>query len=170
MSNKPTPIDQEVNWDKSKMLMSKTNLAGTIEYCNANFIKVSGYEEEELIGKPHSIIRHPDMPSVVFKVLWDHLKKFENINAVVKNMSKTGEYYWVVTDFDFVKNTDLNITHFSGIRRAIADDVIKNTIEPLYKKLKEIETSSGIEASEAHLNEVLAGKSYNDWIKGLLGK
>nr|WP_317632150.1 PAS domain-containing protein [uncultured Flavobacterium sp.] len=170
MSNKPTPIDQEVNWDKSKMLMSKTDLSGTIEYCNANFIKVAGYTEDELIGKPHNIIRHPDMPSVIFKVLWEHLKKYENINAVVKNMSKTGEYYWVVTDFDFVKNTDLKITHYSGIRRSISDDVVKNTFDPLYKKLKEIETASGVDASEAHLKEVLAGKSYNDWVKEILGK
>jgi len=168
MSNKPTPVDQEVNWDKSKMLMSKTDLKGTIEYCNANFIKVSGYTEEELIGKPHNIIRHPDTPSVIFKVLWDHLKKFENINAIVKNMSKTGEYYWVVTDFDFVKNTDLQITHYSGVRRAIPEDVVKNIVAPLYKTLTDLEKAEGIAASEAHLTKFLAGKTYNEWVKEIL--
>lgn len=170
MSTRPTPIDKEVDWDKSKMLMSKTDLAGTIDYCNANFIKVSGYTEEELIGKPHNIIRHPDTPSVIFKVLWDHLKKFENINAIVKNMSKSGEYYWVVTDFDFVKNTDLKITHYSGVRRAIPENVVKDIVAPLYKTLREIETNEGLAASEAYLTKFLNGKTYNEWVKEILNK
>ena len=66
----PTPIDREVNWDKSKTIMSRTDAAGTIDYVNQVFCDVCGYSAEELMGSPHNIIRHPDMPRVIFKVLW----------------------------------------------------------------------------------------------------
>lgn len=68
-ANKITPLDKEVIWDKSKVIMSKTDKFGTIEYANDVFVDVSGYEDYELVGQPHNIIRHPDMPKVIFKVL-----------------------------------------------------------------------------------------------------
>lgn len=69
---KPNVIDKEAIWDKTKVLMSKTDKFGTIEYANEAFVDTSGYENYELVGQPHNIIRHPDMPKVIFKVLWDN--------------------------------------------------------------------------------------------------
>ena len=74
IANKPVLVDKEVTWDKTKVIMSKTDAFGTIEYANEVFVDVCGYEDYELMGQPHSIIRHPDMPKVIFKVLWEKSK------------------------------------------------------------------------------------------------
>ena len=153
-ANKITPLDKEVIWDKSKVIMSKTDKFGTIEYANDVFVDVSGYEDYELVGQPHNIIRHPDMPKVIFKVLWDNLKKGNNFHAIAKNMAKSGRYYWVITDFDISKNEDGEITHYFARRKSIPPGVV-NQVEPLYKKLLQIETVSGMNGSEKYLTGFL---------------
>ncbi len=111
--NRPTPIDKEVSWDKTQVIMSKTNPFGIIEYANETFVDVCGYEDYELMGQPHNIIRHPDMPRVIFKVLWENLKKGNNFHAIVKNLAKSGRYYWVITDFEIAKNTTIPSSRFN---------------------------------------------------------
>ncbi len=165
----PTIIDKEVVWDKSRVIMSKTDHRGIIEYTNEVFVDVCGYEDYELMGQPHSIIRHPDMPKVLFKVLWENLKLGGNFHAVVKNLAKSGRYYWVVTDFESTKNEDGEITHYFGRRRAVPQEIITNYIEPLYKKLLQIEKASGVEYSEKYLIGFLEEKnrSYVEYINDL---
>jgi PAS domain S-box-containing protein len=158
---RPIPIDKEVSWDKSQIIMSKTDPYGTIEYCNEAFIDASGYEDYELISKPHNIIRHPDMPSVIFKVLWDNLKKGENYHAIIKNLAKNGRYYWVVTDFEISKDDSGRVSHYIARRRAVANEIITRYIEPLYKRLLQIEQASGMEASEKYLMGFLEEKNKN---------
>lgn len=149
--------------------MSKTDHRGIIEYANEVFVDVCGYEDYELMGQPHSIIRHPDMPKVLFKVLWENLKLGGNFHAVVKNLAKSGRYYWVVTDFESTKNEDGEITHYFGRRRAVPQEIITNYIEPLYKKLLQIEKASGVEYSEKYLIGFLEEKnrSYVEYINDL---
>lgn len=165
----PTIIDKEVVWDKSRVIMSKTDHRGIIEYANEVFVDVCGYEDYELMGQPHSIIRHPDMPKVLFKVLWENLKLGGNFHAVVKNLAKSGRYYWVITDFESTKNEDGEITHYFGRRRAVPQEIITNYIEPLYKKLLQIEKTSGVEYSEKYLIGFLEEKnrSYVEYINDL---
>lgn len=86
-------IETEVPSDE--LIISRTNLDGFITYANDTFCDISGYSEDELIGKAHSIVRHPDMPSAVFKELWQSLKDEKQWSGVVKNMRKDGGYYWV---------------------------------------------------------------------------
>ena len=162
----PTIIDKEVVWDKSRVIISKTDHRGIIEYTN---VDVCGYEDYELMGQPHSIIRHPDMPKVLFKVLWENLKLGGNFHAVVKNLAKSGRYYWLVTDFESTKNEDGEITHYFGRRRAVPQEIITNYIEPLYKKLLQIEKASGVEYSEKYLIGFLEEKnrSYVEYINDL---
>jgi PAS domain S-box-containing protein len=162
-------IDKEVAWDKSQVIMSKTDHRGIIEYANDVFVDVCGYEDYELMGQPHSIIRHPDMPKVLFKVLWENLKKGDNFHAVVKNLAKSGRYYWVVTDFESTKNENGEITNYFGRRRAVPQEIISNHIEPLYKKLLQIENASGVAYSEKYLIGFLEEKnrSYVEYIKEL---
>lgn len=165
----PTIIDKEVVWDKSRVIMSKTDHRGIIEYANEVFVDVCGYEDYELMGQPHSIVRHPDMPKVLFKVLWENLKLGVNFHAVVKNLAKSGRYYWVVTDFESTKNEAGEITNYFGRRRAVPQEIITNHIEPLYKKLLQIEKASGVEYSEKYLIGFLEEKnrSYVEYIKDL---
>ncbi|TAF69908.1 MAG: PAS domain S-box protein, partial [Flavobacterium sp.] len=141
------------------VIMSKTDHRGIIEYANEVFVDVCGYEDYELMGQPHSIIRHPDMPKVLFKVLWENLKQGVNFHAVVKNLAKSGRYYWVVTDFESTKNENGEITNYFGRRRAVPQEIITNHIEPLYKKLLQIEKASGVEYSEKYLIGFLEEKN-----------
>ena len=90
---RPTPVDEEVIWDKRSTLMSRTNKHGHIMASNEAFQEVSGYTEAELYNQPHSLIRHPDMPKVVFKILWENLKGRQNFHAIIKNLSKSGKYF-----------------------------------------------------------------------------
>ncbi|MBE0391451.1 PAS domain-containing protein [Flavobacterium sp. PL002] len=164
---RPNPIDKEVSWDKTQVIMSKTNSKGIIEYANEVFIDVCGYEDYELMSQPHSIVRHPDMPRVIFKILWENLKGGNNFYAIVKNLAKSGRYYWVMTDFEISKDQTGDITHYFGRRKAVPQEVISKHIEPLYKRLLQIESVSGMEASEKYLIGFLEEKkrSYVEFVK-----
>jgi PAS domain S-box-containing protein len=167
----PAPIDKEVSWDKSRIIMSKTDAYGVIEYANDTFIDVSGYDEMELMGMPQSIVRHPDMPKVLFKVLWDNLKKGVTIRPIVKNLSRSGRYYWVIADFEIKRNEKGEISHYYSRRKAVPAEVIAK-VEPLYEKLLQIETVGGMAASEKYLIGYLEdmGKTYDQLIEDLMIK
>jgi len=155
---KPTPIDEEIILDPKRYIVSETDAKGKITYVNDYFCEVSGYSEEELIGQPHSIVRHPDMPKVVFKLLWENLKQGKNINAVVKNLAKDGRYYWIFTEFEIRKNTDNGeIIGYHASRKTISKHVIE-IIAELYKELLSVEKSDGVDASEKYLNAYLKEK------------
>lgn len=93
--SKPKPIQKERQFNENEIIVSKTDLKGRILYGNRIFIELSGYAEKELLGKPHNIVRHPDMPKVIFKFLWSFIQQRKEIIAYVKNLSKDGSYYWV---------------------------------------------------------------------------
>lgn len=151
---KPKPIDEEVIWDKTQTIVSKTDLYGTIEYVNHTFVEVSGYDESELVGQPHNLIRHPDTPKVIFKVLWDNIKKGHKFHGIIKNLSKSGRYYWVITDFDYVVDDEANILKYIARRKAVSSEVVKK-IDDLYKRLLKIEQVSGVQGSEKYLTGYL---------------
>lgn len=159
-------VDQEVVWDKKQQIVSKTDIYGTILYMNDAFEQSSEYNKMELIGKPHNIIRHPDMPKVVFKILWKQLKKGNNFHAIIKNLTRTGKYYWVITDFSINKNEDGEVSGYTSRRRAVPDSII-DTIAPLYASLLKIEKEKGEKAAElyfeAYLQEEI-GKTYDQFV------
>lgn len=156
--NKPTPIDEEIVLDPRRYIVSETDEKGKITYCNDYFIEVSGYTKEELIGKPHSIVRHPDMPKVVFKLLWETISQGNNINAVVKNLAKDGRYYWIFTEFESRRDTDTGeIIGYHAARKSISKHVIE-IIAELYATLLEIEKKEGVEASQKYLISFLKDK------------
>jgi PAS domain S-box-containing protein len=170
MTKRPIPIDKEVSWDKTQTIMSKTDLYGTIEYANEVFVDVCGYEDYELMAQPHNIVRHPDMPKVVFKVLWENIQKGNQFHGIVKNLAKSGRYYWVITNFEYSRDENGNIVNYIARRKAVPQDVITKHIEPLYKKLLQIEQVSGVGASEKYLIGFLEeqGLSYVDLITKLM--
>ena len=167
----PEPINNEIKLNPKKYIVSKTDSKGIIEYGNDYFVEISGYSEPELIGQPHSIIRHPDMPKVVFKMMWDRINKGQNIMAVVKNLAKDGSFYWVITEFepkiDPITNEILSHTAY---RKAAPKNVVQ-TMEPIYAKLLEIEEQGGMDASEKYLRGFFEEKgiSYDDFINNLVG-
>ena len=167
----PEPIDNEIKLSQKRYIVSKTDAKGIIEYGNDYFVEISGYSESELIGKPHSIVRHPDMPKVAFKLMWDRIKQGKNFMAVVKNLAKDGSYYWVVTDFEPKVDPLTNeIISHTAFRKAAPQKAI-DAISPIYAKLLEIEKEGGMEASEKYLHGFLEenNTSYDDFINKLVG-
>ncbi|WP_281980103.1 PAS domain-containing protein [Tenacibaculum mesophilum] len=165
-------INEEVQWDKTKTIVSKTDVYGTILYANDVFSNTCEYSTIELVGEPHNIIRHPDMPKVAFKVLWDALKKGENFHAIVKNLTRTGRYYWVITDFIIDKDEEGKIVGYTARRKAVPDGVVKK-IEPIYKTLLDIEKLKGEKASEMYFDAYLkeeVGKTYNEFVVDLFNE
>lgn len=104
-------------------LVSKTDLKGRITYANDAFVKISGYSKEELLGKPHNIVRHPDMPAVVFKSLWEHIKQGHPWKGIVKNRAKDGDVYWVSAQIVPIRKEDQIIGYMSVRKRASAEEV-----------------------------------------------
>ena len=85
----------ERKYDSNVLLISTTDTKGNITYANAEFCEVAGYTLEELVGQPHSIVRHPEMPSAAFGDLWSHAKGGKPWMGMVKNRCKNGDHYWV---------------------------------------------------------------------------
>ncbi|WP_331774600.1 PAS domain-containing protein [Sulfurospirillum sp. 1612] len=167
---RPDAIDEEIVLDPSKYIVSKTDPKGIIEYANDYFVEISGYGREELIGTPHNILRHPDMPRIVFKMMWDRIKKSENITALVKNLAKNGKYYWVVTEFETKKDKRTRkIISYTAFRKAAPRDAIEKII-PIYKKLIALEKIGGMEASEKFLVEFLKenNTTYDEYIDNIV--
>ncbi len=157
---RPIPTDIEIKLDPKKMLVSKTDTTGKIIYGNDYFCEVSGYKEGELISSPHSILRHPDMPKAIFYLMWEHINQGRNIMAVVKNMSKNGNHYWVTTDFDMKRDKLGNIKYFVAYRQATPTHVVEK-MDQLYTKLLAIEKDHDMKASIAYLEAYLEEKKMN---------
>ncbi len=151
-------------------LVSKTDLKGKITYCNQIFMKVAGYSEDELIGKPHNIVRHPDMPRIIFKLLWDRIQSGDEIFAFVKNKTKNGGYYWVHANVTASVDKRGNSIGYYSVRRKINEDALK-TVEELYSQLLSLEQNGGMQSSQKYLNEILQkkGVKYDEFIASLQG-
>jgi PAS domain S-box-containing protein len=156
--HRPTPKDEEIELDPKRYLVSETDEKGIITYVNDYFIEVSGYSKEELIGQPHSILRHPDMPKVIFKLLWETIQTGHNINAVIKNLAKDGRYYWIFTEFEIKK--DLNsgkIIGYNASRKAVSKHIVE-IVSDIYGKLLQMEQHYSVDASERQLIVLLKDK------------
>ncbi len=85
----------ETEVPEGELIISRTDLKGMITYANHTFCEISGYEDEELIGKPHNIVRHPDMPSAMFADLWETIQSKKQWRGVIKNLRRDKGFYWV---------------------------------------------------------------------------
>lgn len=164
------PNSDRYSLNDDDFIVSKTDLKGRITYCNKIFMQMAKYSEEELIGKPHSIVRHPDMPRAVFKLLWERIEKKEEIFAFVKNISKEGGYYWVFANATASLDLNGNIIGYYSVRRKPNEEAIK-VISEVYKEMIRLERSGGMEASGAYLNDLLKqkGVGYDELISILQG-
>jgi aerotaxis receptor len=138
MIYRPIAIDEEIKFSKKKFIVSKTDIKGNITFVNKNFCDVSGYSEEELIGVPHNILRHPDMPRAVFFLIWSSLLRGEPVSGVVKNLAKSGKYYWVSTHITPIKDSSGSVIGYTAARRPANREDIDEVI-PKYKSMLEKE-------------------------------
>lgn len=167
---RPLPTGIERHFGEDEIIVSKTDRQGRLTYTNDIFLQISGYEEADLIGKPHAIIRHPDMPRVVFKLLWDAVQDGREIFAYVNNMASNGDHYWVLAHVTPSLDGSGNIVGFHSNRRVPERRALEK-IMPLYATLRDIERRhpdrrDGLIASAAAMDDTLraTGLSYHEWV------
>lgn len=157
---------------ENDFIVSKTDMSGRIIYGNEIFIEFSGYSEEELLGSQHNIIRHPDMPRVVFKLLWDYLAKDQEIFAFVKNMSKDGGFYWVFTHVAPMRDKNNQRSGYFSVRRKPNPKAIP-IVADLYRIMLEAERKVGPKDAMTASGEILANVlkdkcvTYEELVSGL---
>ena len=140
--NEPV-TNNEVTYDDNDLLISKTDTKGKITYCNEVFMRIAGYSEHEMLGQPHNMVRHPDMPSEAFQDLWDTVREGREWHGIVKNRCKNGDFYWVdatVTP-DLDSKTGRIVGYMSARRKASQQQITE--AESLYRELNSKRGSQG---------------------------
>lgn len=153
---KPTPKNEESPFKFDELFFSTTDKRGVIEYGNSVFVRVSGHPEEALIGAPHNIIRHPDMPRSVFKVFWDFLNANKPIGAYVKNMAADGRYYWVFAFAFPVQGGYLSI-------RFKPSSPLFETVKKIYEEVLKKEKQTSMEEAQKYLLNILSENGFEDY-------
>jgi PAS domain S-box-containing protein len=166
------PTQQERLMRDDDFIVSKADLKGRITYSNQVFAEFSGFTEAEFMGKQHNLVRHPDMPRCVFKLLWQHIESGQEIFAYVKNLCKDGSFYWVLANVTPSRDAQGKIVGYYSVRRKPNPKAVA-VIAPLYKQLLQTEQNAGardaIPISLAQLNNLLQekGVSYERFILDL---
>ena len=147
-------------------IVSKTNKNGIITYVNSAFCDISGYETDELLHRPHNIVRHPEMPKEVFQVMWETLQAGKKWNGIVKNLKKDGTSYWVDASISPIFDVKGEVVEYIAIRRDITDIIllneeIRNTQSELIYRMGEAVESRSKESGHhiqrvAHYSKLLA--------------
>lgn len=139
---------------QNDFIISKTDIKGKIIYCNEIFTEIAGYPAADLINANHNLIRHPDMPKIAFKLLWELIQNKDEFFGFVKNLRGDGGYYWVFAYITADLDAQGNITSYTSVRRKMPQSAI-DIITPIYKQLLEAEKNGGIETSEKLLHTLL---------------
>lgn len=166
----------ERTFGKDEIIVSKTDMKGRITYANDVFVRVSAYTEAELLGQPHSIIRHPDMPRCVFKLLWDTIQARQEVFAYVLNLAGDGAPYWVLAHITPSLDASGRVVGYHSSRRLPAKRAL-DAIRPLYTSLRTTESRyprpvEDLAASTAQMGEFLADRdmSYDAYVWSLAGQ
>lgn len=124
-------------------ILSTTDKRGWLTHVNADFLRISGFPSEELIGQPHNVLRHPDMPRLAFEQLWQNLKDGRSWMGLVKNRCKNGDHYWVKAYVTPIRGADGEIVEYQSVRTTPPDDASVARAERLYAAAREKENDKG---------------------------
>ena len=152
--------NKEYVLNDEEFIVSKTDTRGFITYCNRVFVKAAGWSRFELIGANHNIIRHPDMPKIAFKILWDLIQNKKEFFGFVKNLRKDGGFYWVFAYITADVDLSGKIVGYTSFRKKPSRTGI-NEISKIYAKLKEAEERGGMSASYELLKEMFNATDEN---------
>lgn len=165
---KPTGV--ECQFDEDELIVTKTDVKGRITYANDVFIRLSKYPREQLIGAPHNLIRHPDMPSCIFKMLWDTIQAKKEIFAFAVNMARDGDHYWVFAHVTPTLDSRQNVVGYHSNRRKPEPAQVAK-IKALYAQLRAEERRAGdakpgVMAGHTMLMNMLAdrGVAYDEFV------
>ena len=168
------PSGQERTFGADELIVSKTDTRGIITYANDVFCRVGAYELHEVIGQPHNLIRHPDMPRAVFKLLWDTVGSGKELFAYVNNLAADGANYWVLAHVTPSLGAGGKVVGYHSSRRRPAPAGVE-AIKPLYRELLVEESRAGsgraaAEAGSALLGRRLAerGVDYDEFVWSLI--
>lgn len=175
MRTTTTPTGQERTFGTDEIIVSKTDPRGFITYANDVFLRVSAYEESDLLGKPHNVIRHPDMPRCVFKLLWDVISSGDEIFAYVVNLAGDGAHYWVLAHVTPSFGPRGEIRGYHSNRRLPSREAV-GRIQAVYEALlaqerRHRDPVAAMKASTALLQGVLAERdqTYDQFVWELTG-
>jgi PAS domain S-box-containing protein len=162
------PSGREYVLSEADIISTRTDERGVITFANPAFIRITGFSKEELIGRPHNMIRHPDVPRAVYFVLWEHIKKDrERFFAVTKNVCKSGDHYWTIGYFQPELSKDGEITGYRSTRHGLHDEKLKAEFDQLYRQVREEELKhprpQQVEAGMEALTKALARKGFKDY-------
>ncbi len=170
--SRPTPSGREKVLGEDDLIVSKTDLRGVITYGNRSFIAFSGYGEEELLGAPHNLIRHPDMPRAVFQLLWERIQAGREVFAYVVNLSKDGSHYWVLANVMVARDAQDQPVGYYSVRRKPRPSSIQ-AVSALYAAMRDVEQrlggTEGMSAARKLLEDLCAqkGGTYDQVVLGL---
>ena len=156
------PKNIEAKFDINELFFSITDPKGIIKTGNSVFYRVSKFSKDELIGKPHNAIRHPDIPRAVFKTFWNTIKSKKPFVGYVKNMAKDGSYYWVLTCVYPVVDEEGNIKNYLSIRLKPTSKMFK-LIPPLYQEVLKYELNEGMEKALEYLLKKIEELGFSDY-------
>ncbi|GAA6210591.1 PAS domain-containing protein [Hyphomicrobiales bacterium 4NK60-0047b] len=164
MSKEITLTGVEQTFADNELIVSKTDPKGRLTYCNDIFLQISGYTEQECLGQPHNMIRHPHMPRCIFGLLWETIQEGNEIFAYVVNRCKNGDHYWVNAHVTPSKNKAGEILGFHSNRRTPDQRILNEIIKPLYKDLlaeeqRHTNRKTGLQASTDMVQNILKSKS-----------
>ena len=165
------PTGQERTFGADELIVSKPDPRGVITYANDVFLRVSGYEQGDVIGQPHNLIRHPAMPKAVFQLLWDTLADRREIFAYINNLAADGAHYWVLAHVTPSFGRNGGVVGYHSNRRKPSSQAIE-TVRPLYGRLLAEErrhpnAKAAVAASSQLLAEIVAeqaGSSYEELV------
>lgn len=168
MSQDQSLSGRERTFPADEIIVSKTDPKGRLVYVNDVFLDVSGYGEDEVIGQPHSIIRHPEMPRCIFKLLWDRISGGDEIFAYVNNRAKNGDNYWVLAHVTPCFHGDgKTIVGYHSNRRLPGRQAVRGMAD-LYRGLlaeenRHADRKAGLAASFAMLRNTVAEAGFDSY-------
>ena len=162
-------LDKELHVDDNASYSTTTDEKGIIISVSKDFEEISGYAKEELMGKNHNIVRHPDMPKIIFKIMWETLEKNEKFVGYVKNHAKNGEYYWMANKTYLLAREKSGKCKYFSYKGSMSTRA-KHYMTTWYAELLEEERKGGIEASQKYMDEYLKyrGVSFNEYMETFL--
>lgn len=174
MLQKTTLTGIERTFSSGDIIVSKTDLKGRLTYANETFMDISGYTEAELLGQPHSILRHPGMPRAIFKLMWATIEAGQEIFAYVVNTCKNGDHYWVQAHVTPSFDMQGQIVGYHSNRRVPDRQTLEKHIMPLYQSLLKEEhqysnRKDGMNAAYKSVVKLLddKGVGYDEFIQSL---
>lgn len=172
MKPKITPTNREIALKDDEFIVSKTDTKGRITYANRVFMQIANYPEDQLLGVQHNILRHPDMPRGVFRLLWNTLKEEQEFFGYVKNMTADGGFYWVFANITPDWDVHDKVVGYYSVRRKPKQSALE-VITPIYREMLALEQrvppAEAPDASIQLLQDKLKGLklSYEEFVLSL---